>query len=128
MTGSNLFKVAAVLAIVAIPATNAGAAKRPPAHPTVAPFNNAKLLADAPHDARFERGYVCFIDHFHYGSSGTKPAKGAAVAAAISSWSSFVDFEYGGAWANFRKAGSRKVSCTAGSGGFDCSAEARPCQ
>lgn len=79
------------------------------------------------HDARRERGFTCYTDHFHYGSSGNMPSRKAAEAAAINSWSSFVDLEYGSAWSRFAKAGSKKMTCTQGSGGWDCSVEARPC-
>lgn len=79
------------------------------------------------HDARRERGFICYTDHFHYGSSGNQSSRRAAEAEAIGSWSSFVDLEYGGAWARFAKAGSKKMTCTQGSGGWDCSVEARPC-
>ncbi|MEQ1719036.1 MAG: hypothetical protein ABL907_24130 [Hyphomicrobium sp.] len=80
------------------------------------------------HDARVERGFICYTDHFHYGSSGNQPSRRAAEAAAINSWSSFVDLEYGGAWSRFAKAGSKRMTCTQGSGGWDCSVEARPCK
>lgn len=88
----------------------------------------AETIGEAMHSARIERGFVCYTDHFHYGSSGNQSSKKAAEIAAISAWSSFVDFEYGSAWANFRKAGSKKMTCSQGSGGWDCSVEARPCR
>lgn len=129
MTHSKIILMISAAIAVAALTSEADAAKRRVAKRVVlAPAAAAKVLADAPHDARFERGYVCFTDHFHYGSSGGKVSRAAAQASAISSWSSFVDFEYGGAWASFSKAGSKKVSCTAGSGGWECSAEARPCK
>lgn len=87
----------------------------------------AETIGEAMHTARIERGYVCYADHFHYGS-GSGSSKRAAQANAVSSWSSFVDLEYGSAWAIFAKAGSKKISCSPGSGGWDCSVEARPCR
>jgi len=80
------------------------------------------------HDARIERGFVCYSEHFHYGSSGIQPTRAKAEAAAISSWSSFVDFEYGSAWARYARAGSKQMSCSQSGSGWDCSVEARPCK
>lgn len=88
----------------------------------------AETVGEAMHDARYERGYVCYSDHFHYGSSSGKATKRQAEQAAVSAWSSFVDFEYGSAWASYRKAGSKKMTCSQGSGGWGCSVEARPCR
>lgn len=79
------------------------------------------------HDLRREGGKTCFTDHFHYGS-GAGPTKAAAQKAAIGSWSSFTDFEYGSDWARFTRAASKGMSCSRGSGGFDCQIEARPCK
>lgn len=112
--------VAAVAAVFAAASTGAEAAKRK--------STTAQTIGEAMHTARVERGFVCYSDHYHYGSSGNQSSKRAAEAAAISAWSSFVDFEYGSAWANFRKAGSKKMTCSNGSGGWDCSVEARPCR
>jgi len=80
------------------------------------------------HDLRKERGRTCFTDHYHYGS-GSGPTKAAAQKAAIGSWASFTDFEYGSDWARFSRAASKGMSCSrTGSGGFDCQIEARPCK
>ncbi len=87
-----------------------------------------QTIGEYMHDARRERGYVCYSDHFHYGSSSGQPTKKQAEAAAISSWAAFVDLEYGSAWASYRKAGSKKMTCSQGSGGWECSVEARPCR
>ena len=80
------------------------------------------------HDLRKEGGRTCFTDHYHYGSGGG-PTKAAAQKAAIGSWASFTDFEYGSDWARFSRAASKGMSCSrTGSGGFDCQIQARPCK
>ena len=85
-------------------------------------------IANALHSARYERGFICYSDHFHYGSSGVQSTRAKAERAAAGSWSSFVDFEYGPAWANYGRAGSKKMTCSQSGGGWDCSVEARPCK
>ncbi len=80
------------------------------------------------HDWRKERGMNCFVDHFHYGSSTTQPTRAKAERDAINSWSSFTDFEYGSNWARYGKAGSKKMTCKQGGGGWECNVEARPCR
>ena len=114
--------VAGVLTIAALVAASATAeaARKKSTQP--------QTIGEALHSARVERGLVCYTDHFHYGSSGGHSKRRAAEAAAISAWASFVDFEYGSAWASYRRAGSKKMSCSQGSGGWDCSVEARPCR
>lgn len=79
------------------------------------------------HDLRREGGKTCFTDHYHFGS-GSGPTKAAAQKAAIGSWASFTDFEYGSDWARFTRAASKGVTCTQGGGGFDCQIQARPCK
>ena len=79
------------------------------------------------HDLRKEGGRTCFTDHYHYGS-GSGATKAAAQKDAIGSWASFTDFEYGSDWARFTRAASKGISCTKGSGGFDCQIQARPCK
>lgn len=70
---------------------------------------------------------MCMTDHYHYGS-GSGASQQAAQRAAIGSWQSFTDFEYGSDWARFSKAVGKRVSCSRGSSGFDCQVEARPCR
>lgn len=83
----------------------------------------------AMHDLRRERGgVVCFSDHFHYGTSAGVSSKRGAEIEAIRSWADFVSFEYGSAWMNYRKAGSKAMSCTQSGGGWGCEVSARPCQ
>lgn len=79
------------------------------------------------HDLRKEGGRTCMTDHFHYGN-GSGKNKAAAQKAAIASWASFTDFEYGSDWARFGRAASKRINCTGGSGGVDCQIEARPCR
>lgn len=93
---------------------------------------SAPVLADDTgfaytHDLRKEGGRTCFTDHYHYGS-GAGATKAAAQKAAIGSWASFTDFEYGSDWARFSRAASKGMSCSRGGGGFDCQIEARPCR
>jgi hypothetical protein len=82
----------------------------------------------AMHDIRRERGFQCFSDHFHYGSSSGQANKKAAERAAIISWADFVNFEYGSTWTNYRKAGSKSMKCSQSSSGWECNVSARPCR
>ena len=72
-------------------------------------------------------GKVCMNGHFHFGS-GPGSSKRAATKAAIRSWAGFTSFEYGSAWANFRIAKNRVVSCDYEDGEHRCSARAIPCR
>ena len=72
-------------------------------------------------------GKMCMTDHYHYGS-GDGATKAAAQRAAIGSWQSFTDFEYGSDWARFSRAASKSMKCGGGSSGVDCQIEARPCK
>jgi hypothetical protein len=82
---------------------------------------------DAMHTQRRVGNKVCMIDHWHYGS-GSGSTKAAAQKAAIASWQSFTDFEYGSDWARFSKAAAKKVSCSSSGGSYTCQVEARPCR
>jgi hypothetical protein len=82
----------------------------------------------ASHDLRREGNRLCFSDHFHYGSSGGKNSSAAAQAAAIESWSSFVDFEYGSAWASYARSSSKEMKCSQTTAGWGCDVSARPCR
>ena len=79
------------------------------------------------HDQARVGGKMCMTDHYHYGS-GSGASKAAAQKAAIQSWASFTDFEYGSDWARFGKAVGKRVSCNPSSAGYDCQVEARPCR
>lgn len=79
------------------------------------------------HDQVRVGGKMCMTDHYHYGS-GQGATKAAAQRAAIGSWQSFTDFEYGSDWARFSKAVGKRQSCSQSGSGFDCQVEARPCR
>lgn len=85
-------------------------------------------LATSLHAVRRERGRLCLVDHWHYGSSSGLSSKAAAQKAAIRSWQDFTDLEYGSAWARFSRAASRKMGCSRSSAGWSCDIEARPCK
>lgn len=70
---------------------------------------------------------VCMTEHYHYGS-GNGRTQALAQRAAIGSWQSFTDFEYGSAWARFSKAAGKRMSCSKAASGFSCQVEARPCK
>ncbi len=89
-------------------------------------FSSETGFADM-HSHRKEGRTVCMVDHYHYGS-GSGKTKPAALAAAIQSWSSFTDFEYGSSWANFKRASSKAVSYSASSGGWTADVSARACK
>lgn len=79
------------------------------------------------HDEVRVGGLCCFAGHEHYGASGPgHKSKDAAMAAAAAAWASFVDFEYGGAYADFRKARGKSFSCNKDAG-WACSVYATPC-
>lgn len=120
MTFTKAFTGVLAIAALFAAAGSAEAARKKSVQP--------ETIGEYMHDARVERGYVCYSDHFHYGSSSGQATRKQAEAAAISSWASFVDLEYGSAWASYKKAGSRKMTCSQGSGGWECSVEARPCR
>lgn len=119
MTSSRIFTAAVLFASLT---PFAGAAFAAPKS------TSPETIGEYLHAARRERGFVCYSDHYHYGSSSAQSSKKAAEAAAISSWSSFVDFEYGSAWASYSKSGSKKMTCSQSTSGWDCSVEARPCR
>ena len=82
----------------------------------------------ASHNLRREGGRLCFGDHYHYGSSSGKPTQVAAQGAAAASWSDFVDFEYGGAWASYARASGKDMKCSNSTVGWGCEVSARPCR
>lgn len=84
-------------------------------------------IAGSIHDLRREKGRLCQDGHYHT-VSGSGSSKKAALADAIASWSSFTTFEYGTDWGRFSKAASKSMSCSPGSGTWNCTVEARPCK
>ena len=72
-------------------------------------------------------GRTCLLDHFHDGS-GSGSTRGAAMRAAIGAWSDFTAFEYGGRWASYGAAVSKRMGCSGGPGNYSCSTSARPCR
>lgn len=93
----------------------------------------APALADetglaAIHTMRREGAQLCFLDHFHYGSSSGMASERAAKAAAVNSWAGFVDLEYGSDWARYQRAHSKSLTCERSTSGWGCSVEARPCR
>jgi hypothetical protein len=71
---------------------------------------------------------TCLVDHFHDGD-GTGTNQKTAELAAVRSWQSFTDLEYGSDWANFKYANSKAMKC-ANEGGarWSCRTEAVPCR
>jgi hypothetical protein len=89
----------------------------------------ATMVAFAiPSDAARRKGRVCQSGHFHYGPSAGQRSKKVARAKAIASWAEFTAFEYGNAWARFKRAGSRSVRCSEDATGWGCNVEAVPCR
>jgi hypothetical protein len=80
------------------------------------------------HELRREGGRVCFLDHYHYGSSAGMRNQKAAKASAVNSWQDFVDLAYGTDWARFARAHSKSQKCERSDGGWSCLIEARPCK
>lgn len=87
---------------------------------------HAALLMTGPAEAVKRK--ACMADHFHYGSSSGQPNKKAAEREAIASWEGFTAFEYGNAWASFKRARSKNVSCSQADGGWGCNVEGVPCR
>ncbi len=82
----------------------------------------------AMHAMRREGGQLCFLDHYHYGSSAGATSQRAAKISAVKSWAGFVDLEYGSDWARYARAHSKAMTCDRSSGGWSCMVEARPCR
>jgi hypothetical protein len=71
---------------------------------------------------------TCLVDHFHDGD-GTGTTQKLAELAAIRSWQSFTDLEYGTDWANFRIANSKSMKCNRDGGTrWSCRTEAVACR
>jgi hypothetical protein len=72
-------------------------------------------------------GKTCMLDHFHHGS-GNGPTRAQAARTAIRSWAEFTAWEYGDPWGRYSIAARKKMTCSLGSGGWNCAVEARPCR
>ncbi len=73
--------------------------------------------------------FSCMTDHYHFGSSKGMTSKKAAEAEAIASWSSFVDFEYGSAYASWKASVGKSVDCANDSSGlWGCTISSRVCR
>ena len=71
---------------------------------------------------------TCLVDHFHDGD-GSGSTQKLAELAAIRSWQSFTDLEYGSDWAKFQIANSKSMKCTRDGGAqWSCRAEAVACR
>lgn len=122
----SAFAVVAFGIIAVVATTPADAAKKKRRMVPVAP---AVTGTAAIHSISVEGHRVCFADHWHYGSSMSQRSKRAAEIEAVKSWSGFVAFEYGDEWANYAKAGSKSLKCTAPyQGTWSCDLSARPCK
>lgn len=95
---------------------------------TAAPAPAGETGLAAIHTMRREGGQLCFLDHFHYGSSSGMTSERTAKAAAVNSWAGFVDLEYGSDWARYQRAHSKSLKCERASSGWGCFVEARPCR
>jgi hypothetical protein len=83
----------------------------------------------AIHSQQRERGRLCFVDHYHYGSSSGKASKKLAMAAGVKSWADFTDLEYGSDWAHWGRAASKSANCSQdNSRTWGCDLSARPCR
>ncbi len=81
----------------------------------------------AMHTLKRTRGRLCMIDHYHFGDGNSAKSKTRALAAARADWASFVNAEYGPAWARYAVARSKGGKCTRANGQYNCSISARPC-
>lgn len=73
-------------------------------------------------------GKTCFASHRHDGFGRTNGSKRATVQAAVRKWTSYTALEYGKAWANFRQANDRQMSCSKRTSGWACTVSALPCR
>lgn len=79
------------------------------------------------HTLRKEGGRMCMVDHFHSGS-GEGRSKATARKAAMRSWASFTNFEYGTVWARWSLAKNKSTRYTKEAVGWSATVEARPCR
>lgn len=85
-------------------------------------------VAQLLHSMRREGKRLCLESHFHTGSSAGAPTKKAAEVAAVKAWAEFTAWEYGTDWAQWVRAGSKKLACAQSGASWGCEAEARACK
>lgn len=83
---------------------------------------------DGLHEKVRVGGKLCFVDHFHSGSSNSEATRKAAEVAAIRVWSNFTAWEYGAAWGRWQNAASKTMNCSQSNGSWGCTINARPCR
>jgi len=86
----------------------------------------SSLAGPGPASARTMR--LCMDGHWHFGSGNSAKSKRAALKAAVASWAGFVAFEYGTAYASFRRGADKGRKCLKENGTWFCSVQARPCR
>ena len=86
---------------------------------------NDDLLA--PHSAYIKGRTQCFDAHTHVGGADGR-TKRAALKAAIREWQSFTAWEYGSAWASYKRAAGKTVEYIKAEAGWTARVEARPCR
>lgn len=108
------------IARLAVGATLAAAFAATAAHADDTGFASA-------HDWVRTGGRTCFADHAHSGS-GDGATKDRAKAAAIRSWISFTDLEYGSDWARYSSSVGQSIHYTKADSGWTAVVEGRPCR
>jgi hypothetical protein len=95
-----------------------------PAMPSSA---NDTGFAQTTHATRREGGKLCVLGHTH-GGSASAGTKSVALIAAIKIFVITTTDEYGSDWANWAKAGSKRISYAQTADGWSASIEGRPCK
>jgi hypothetical protein len=85
-------------------------------------------IAQALWTIKREGKRACIQDHTHDGYSSGVASRKAAEQQAVKAWAEFTAWEYGTDWAQWTKAAGKRLSCSQGSDGWGCHAEARPCK
>ena len=81
----------------------------------------------APHSAYIKGRLQCLETHSHVGGADGR-TKRLALRAAIREWQSFTAWEYGSAWASYRRAAGKSVEYIKAEVGWTARVEARPCR
>ena len=80
------------------------------------------------HELRRYGRYLCTTSHEHTGLGDMQKTRKLAIRAAARRWSAFTAWEYGDAWATWRHARGKKVTCEGQKGAISCVVLARPCR